>query len=195
MVIAFFGFSVVVDSFKHVLAGAHFTPMAALVKPYRLFEGSTSVLFFFRWVVLPLYQVPSIYTLLSIAPMFMVGGYYLAFFFIISHNFESVYLFDKDNCKDDNKSFLYKQVSSSSNVGGPLLCFFNGGLNYQIEHHLFPRMSHAHYPKIAPFVREFCKKKNIPYVHFPTIAANVLSCSKHLAIMGAKKEPKLNYEN
>eukprot|EP00656_Telonema_subtile_P013742 TRINITY_DN16984_c0_g1_i1.p1 TRINITY_DN16984_c0_g1~~TRINITY_DN16984_c0_g1_i1.p1 ORF type:complete len:679 (-),score=137.71 TRINITY_DN16984_c0_g1_i1:168-2204(-) len=40
-------------------------------------------------------------------------------------------------------------------------CF--GGINYQIEHHLFPSMSHAHYPAIAPLVRQECARFKIPY--------------------------------
>ena len=79
---------------------------------------------------------------------------------------------------------------SSSNVGGALLCFFNGGLNYQIEHHLFPRISHCHYPTIAPVVREFCEERKIPYVHFATVAENVSSCTRHLLDLGANQKPK-----
>jgi len=41
-----------------------------------------------------------------------------------------------------------------------------GGINFQIEHHLFPNMSNIHYPKIAPIVTEYCKENNIPYVHY-----------------------------
>ena len=79
---------------------------------------------------------------------------------------------------------IIRQVTSSSNVGGAWLCFINGGLNFQIEHHLFPRMQHSHYPKIAPFVRKFCEDKGIPYVHFPTVQDNLASCVKHLFQMG-----------
>jgi fatty acid desaturase (delta-4 desaturase) len=120
--------------------------------------------------------------------MFMVGGFYLAFFFILSHNFEGVYMFDKSNPKEET-SFLRKQVMSSSNVGGAWLAFLNGGLNYQIEHHLFPRMQHSHYAMIAPVVREFCLSRGIPYRHFPTIGDNVASCIKHLALMGSQLNP------
>ena len=42
-------------------------------------------------------------------------------------------------------------------------CFF-GGINYQIEHHLFPNMSNVHYPIIAPIVKQHCLENNIPYV-------------------------------
>ncbi|CAB4060264.1 unnamed protein product [Lepeophtheirus salmonis] len=71
-------------------------------------------------------------------------------------------------------------------------CHFNGfsvGLNYQIEHHLFPRISHCHYPKIAPVVRHFCEERNIPYVHFPSVLDNINSAIKHLVFMGGNAEP------
>merc|ERR1712118_53169 len=96
-------------------------------------------------------------------------------------------IFDSDSGNHDTQSFLYKQASSSSNVGGEFLCFLNGGLNFQIEHHLFPRIQHTHYPMIAPVVREFCLSKGIPYVHFPTISENVQSCLEHLYILGNSK--------
>ena len=192
IIIGFFGFTVCVDSFIDVLYGRHFTPMAKQLKPNRFFDSIISMVYFLRWIALPLYQVPSIYTFLNICPMFIVGGYYLAFFFILSHNFVGVHFFDK-NSKTHNYSFLYRQASSSSNVGGAFLCFINGGLNYQIEHHLFPRIQHSHYPKIAPFVREYCLSKNIPYKHFPTISENMISTMNHLFNLGHKITPA-NFE-
>jgi fatty acid desaturase len=69
------------------------------------------------------------------------------------------------------------------------LATINGGLNYQIEHHLFPRISHTHYSTIAPVVREFCEKKNIPYTHFPTISENITSTVMHLYKFGNHENP------
>ena len=79
---------------------------------------------------------------------------------------------------------------SSSNVGGKLLCLFNGGLNYQIEHHLFPRMHHSHYPKVAPVVREFCEERGIPYVHFDSVWENFRSVATHFYDLGHNEQPK-----
>lgn len=191
--IAMFGFSMVVETFKNIINGHHFTKFPKLTDNNRIFETITSLFFFSRWSILPYYIKPSIWTLINIAPMFIVAGYYLAFFFIISHNFVGVHMFNHDS-KSFNESFLYKQVTSSSNVGGSFLAFMNGGLNYQIEHHLFPRISHTHYTKIAPIVKEYCLKKNIPYVHFPTISSNVASCVKHLYTM-ARNEKTKEYED
>jgi fatty acid desaturase (delta-4 desaturase) len=186
LLLTMFGFSVVVESFKNVITGYHFTPMSKLIFTNRMFEICTSLFFLARWVYLPYYQTNNIFTLVEIIPLFVVAGYYLAFFFVISHNFDGVEMFDKSN-SSCNQSFLYKQVSTSSNVGGSLLSFLNGGLNYQIEHHLFPRISHVHYPKIAPYVKDFCDKKKIPYRHFPDIQSNVMACVKHLYEMGHGK--------
>lgn len=68
----------------------------------------------------------------------------------------------------------FSKVVTSSNVGGWKLALLNGGLNYQIEHHLFPRMNHMHYATIAPVVRQFCEEKGIPYKHFPTVRENAM---------------------
>jgi fatty acid desaturase (delta-4 desaturase) len=184
LLLTLFGFTYIIDSVKHNLERFHFTKYSVLFHRYRDQELATALIFVVRWLILPgfLSTTSSITeTYLHIAPLFMVGGTYLSFFFIISHNFEGVY---HHSCDSADEGFLRKQVSSSSNVGGVWLCFINGGLNYQIEHHLFPRVSHVHYPTIAPFVKEFCNSRGIPYVHFPTIWDNVLSCSRHVYKMG-----------
>jgi len=178
-----FGFQYIISSFQHLWNGQHLKHMSKLLTPHRVFDSLTWIFFMCRWAVLPVYQTGTLKALAWVFPMYVTGGFYLSFFFIISHNFEGAEMFNNKS-KLNPKSFLYKQAASSSNVGGAFLAFINGGLNYQIEHHLFPRISHCHYAKIAPFVREFCLKKGIPYVHFPTIGDNMASTVKHLHHMG-----------
>jgi fatty acid desaturase (delta-4 desaturase) len=182
----FFGYIYAFGSLKHNYERLHLIPYSDALKKNQITEFATFMLFFFRWTIYPLYVTRNITTLLHISPILFVGGYYLSFFFIISHQFEGVRQYTVTN----PSKFLYHQAASSSNVGGSILCFFNGGLNYQIEHHLFPRICHVHYPIIAPVVRQFCESKNIPYVHFPTITENVVSCARQLYIMGSKPDPK-----
>jgi fatty acid desaturase len=60
--------------------------------------------------------------------------------------------------------FLRRQVLMSRNVrGGRLMDWFMGGLNYQVEHHLFPSMPRPNLRKVQPIVREFCASHDIPY--------------------------------
>jgi fatty acid desaturase len=44
-----------------------------------------------------------------------------------------------------------------------------GGINYQIEHHLFPNMANEHYPLIKPIVQSYCNEKGIPYVYHDSL--------------------------
>ena len=41
--------------------------------------------------------------------------------------------------------------------------WFHGGLQFQIEHHLFPKLPRCHLRKISPFIKELCKKHNLQY--------------------------------
>jgi fatty acid desaturase len=60
--------------------------------------------------------------------------------------------------------FLRRQVLMSRNItGGPLMSVFMGGLNYQIEHHLFPSMARPHLRKIQPLVAAHCAAEGVPY--------------------------------
>jgi fatty acid desaturase len=48
-------------------------------------------------------------------------------------------------------------------AGGPILTWLASGLEYQIEHHLFPEISHVHYKKLRPLVERFCRDHNLMY--------------------------------
>ncbi|GAA2729689.1 fatty acid desaturase family protein [Cellulomonas aerilata] len=66
--------------------------------------------------------------------------------------------------KSAKVDFLRRQVLMSRNVrGGRFMDWFMGGLNYQVEHHLFPSMPRPNLRKVQPIVREFCATHDIPY--------------------------------
>ncbi len=66
--------------------------------------------------------------------------------------------------KDVNIDFLRRQTLMSRNIsGGRPMGFLMGGLNYQIEHHLFPSMPSVNLHKVQPIVREYCREKDIKY--------------------------------
>src|SRR5580658_7761022 len=65
---------------------------------------------------------------------------------------------------DDNSDFLRRQVLTSRNVrGGWLTDLALGGLNYQIEHHLFPSMPSPNLRRAQPLIAEFCRQHEVPY--------------------------------
>ncbi len=65
-----------------------------------------------------------------------------------------------------------------------LVSWFVGGLNFQIEHHLFPTLSHVNYPAIAGVVEETCREFGVPYAANPTLAAAMASHFRWLKRMG-----------
>ncbi|MBE1876276.1 fatty acid desaturase family protein [Myceligenerans pegani] len=66
--------------------------------------------------------------------------------------------------KDADVDFLRRQVLTSRNIrGGRFLDWAMGGLNLQVEHHVFPRMASGNLRRVQPIVREFCAERGIPY--------------------------------
>jgi linoleoyl-CoA desaturase len=59
-----------------------------------------------------------------------------------------------------------------------------GGLNFQVEHHLFPKISHIHYPEISKIVRDTCKEFNVNYIEYPTFISAVGAHLRHLRELG-----------
>ena len=51
------------------------------------------------------------------------------------------------------------------------LTWYLGGLNFQIEHHLFPKVSHVHYPALSPIVEEVCQKHGVRHYSYPSFGA------------------------
>ena len=66
--------------------------------------------------------------------------------------------------------------------------WYTGGLNFQIEHHLFPRISHVHYPAVAEIVEETCKEFDVPYADNETFLSAMASHYRFLKRMG-KPDP------
>jgi fatty acid desaturase len=65
---------------------------------------------------------------------------------------------------DSKVDFLRRQVLTSRNIrGGWGMLTFMGGLNYQIEHHLFPNMPRPHLRKAQELVKEYCEAPSINY--------------------------------
>lgn len=61
-------------------------------------------------------------------------------------------------------SYFEQQVLTARNIGGGwLTTFILGGLNFQIEHHLFPEISTPRLPKFAELVKELCEKEGVTY--------------------------------
>jgi fatty acid desaturase len=81
---------------------------------------------------------------------------------------------------EDNADFLRRQVLTSRNIrGGPIVDFVFGGLNYQIEHHLFPSMPRPSLGRAQQLTRDFCASRGVSY-HETGVAASYGEALRHL---------------
>jgi len=94
----------------------------------------------------------------------------LATLFSLSHNFEKS---ERDPVKDFRETgkpvcWFKSQVETSCTYGGFIAGALTGGLNFQIEHHLFPMISNDVLHRIAPVVQNFAETHALPYHGYTT---------------------------
>jgi linoleoyl-CoA desaturase len=136
----------------------------------------------------PIWAVAAIYGVTAI-----VVGIVLGVVFQLAHCVEQAQFPADGGSGRIDKSWAVHQVETSvdfarSSLGASWLL---GGLNFQIEHHLFSRICHVNYPAIAPLVERTCREFGIEYHCNTTFAAALRSHYRWLRAMG-RGEPLSN---
>ena len=112
----------------------------------------------------------------------------LALVFQLSHCVIEAEFVDPAASSGESYSWQIHQIESTVDFakGNGLLRFYTGGLNHQIEHHLYSRLPHTLYPRIAPIVEAAAGAHGITYTHHPTIRQAMRSHTQWLKMMGAR---------
>ena len=104
-----------------------------------------------------------------------------------NHSGEDVYRFSTHVAPKSGEFYLRQIISSVNyNAGNDFIDFLHGWLNYQIEHHLFPNISHIHYPEISKLVKKKTKEYDLPYNCKRNFLSAVSSHAKMLYSLGKK---------
>ena len=80
------------------------------------------------------------------------------------------------------------KTTSDFSPNSKVISWLVGGLNYQIEHHLFPRVSHIHYPALSKVVKEKCEEFNLPYNCIPSFGQAMVSLFRMIHWLGKKPQ-------
>ncbi|HUR12289.1 MAG TPA: acyl-CoA desaturase [Flavitalea sp.] len=102
--------------------------------------------------------------------MHFIAGLILTIIFQLAHSLEGTsHPMPNDRGIIENEWAIH-QMHTTTNFAAKnkWLSWYVGGLNFQVEHHLFPKISHIHYPGIAPIVRNTATEFNIPYLEYQT---------------------------
>ena len=121
-----------------------------------------------------LYRIFSPLHFMNSMILIYTAGAILSGLFVISHNNDK----SQRNLHRESKDWYKNQVRSSSTYGNHISGMITGGLNYQIEHHLFPKMNSCYYSVIQPLVKQICKKHDVPYHYYPNFWKNVVGFFK-----------------
>ena len=97
--------------------------------------------------------------------MHFICGLILALIFQPAHVLEETEFFEREENGSMENNWAIHQLKTTANFakGSRLFSWLIGGLNFQIEHHLFPNICHVHYRKISKIVKETCQNLTSPY--------------------------------
>jgi linoleoyl-CoA desaturase len=122
---------------------------------------------------------------LGYASMLVCGGFFMTMVFQLAHIVPDVRFVPNNQESIEENWFVY-QLQTTSNFANhqAMVSTLIGGLNYQIEHHLFPSICHVHYPKIAPIVKKTADEFGVPYHALPTVGSAIRAHFKLLKSLG-----------
>lgn len=141
----------------------------------------------FMMIVLPIYLLGFLPWLIGFLALAMFAGFVLSVVFQLAHTVEhtSFPIPDADINKIENEWAIH-QIQTTANFAtkNKLISWLVGGLNFQIEHHLFPKISHIHYPAISEIIKQTCMEYGIKYIEFRRMRHAIASHAIHLKKMG-----------
>lgn len=152
----------------------------------------SKLLYVLFYVALPIVIVGAANWAIGFAVMHLVMGFTLAIVFQLAHVVEETeFVHVGTDALEIENEWAIHQVKTTANFAPnhKLISWFVGGLNYQVEHHLFPRISHIHYPALSPIVQGVCRKHGLEYHVSPTMGAAIAS---HFRMMKQLGQPPQN---
>ena len=140
------------------------------------------------FLVLPLLLSPFhwAWVLLGFTIMHLAAGLILSLIFQTAHVMPSTeFPLPDDNGTIENHWAIHQMLTTANFARkNRLFSWFVGGLNYQVEHHLFANICHVHYRKLSPIVEQTAKEFGIPYNFEPTFFGAIRSHANMLRDLG-----------
>jgi linoleoyl-CoA desaturase len=145
------------------------------------------VMYVVLYIALPIYMLGFGAWIIGFLVYAMVGGFILSIVFQLAHTVEETSF--PQPVQPTNKiedEWALHQLKTTANFApkNKFITWWVGGLNFQIEHHLFPKVSHIHYPVISEIIRKTCEEVGVPYIVHPKMRYAVASHVSHLRKLG-----------
>jgi linoleoyl-CoA desaturase len=120
--------------------------------------------------------------------MHYVAGFILAIIFQPAHVIDGTEYPEPDQHGQLENNWAIHQLHTTTNFANKskLFSWYVGGLNFQVEHHLFPNICHVHYKNIAPIVEKTAHEFGLPYKSKETFAEAIVAHARLLKELGKK---------
>jgi linoleoyl-CoA desaturase len=154
----------------------------------------SKIIYFLIIIVMPvlLFKMPFSQVIVGFLLMHFIAGVVLTVIFQLAHTVEGTThpLPAEDGTLENN--WAVHQMNTTVNFArhNKFLSWYLGGLNFQVEHHLFPTVCHVHYPQIAVIVKATAEEYGVPYLENKTFGQALTSHMRTLQRFG--KVPSIN---
>ncbi len=145
------------------------------------------VLHLAMFVAIPIYTVGFMSWLIGFLSFTIVAGLVISIVFQLAHTVEHTHFPMPDEVTGKlEDEWAVHQLKTTANFAprNKVINWFVGGLNFQVEHHLFPKISHIHYPAINKIIKQACAEFNVPYIEYRRMRHAVASHVSFLKQMG-----------
>ncbi|MGI8951142.1 MAG: fatty acid desaturase family protein [Chitinophagaceae bacterium] len=145
------------------------------------------LLYYFLFIVIPIYNVGVIDWLIGFLIFTVVTGFILSIVFQLAHTVEDTQFPVPDITTgklEDEWAIHQLKTTANFSTKSKIISWYVGGLNFQIEHHLFPKISHIHYPAISKIIKQACQEHGIVYVEYKRMHHAIFSHISFLRQMG-----------
>ena len=154
---------------------------------------ATKAVYFSYILVIPMLVLPITVgqLLIGFLVMHYISGFILAIIFQPAHVVEGTEYPAPDQNGNFENNWAIHQLHTTTNFGHKqkLFSWYVGGLNYQVEHHLFPTICHVHYRNLAKIVEQTTKEFGLPYKSKETFIDAVVAHAKQLKLLSEKPQP------
>ncbi len=152
-----------------------------------LFFWGFKALNLFLFIVLPIYTVGFLWWLTGFLTITLLAGFVLSIVFQLAHTVEHCSFPDPNTSTgkmEDEWAIHQLKTTADFAPDSKFISWCVGGLNFQVEHHLFPKISHVHYPALSKIIRSTCEEFGVPYIVYPKMRQAIASHVTHLRNLG-----------
>ena len=145
------------------------------------------VVFFTLFLVIPMLVMDRPWYLIisMLGTMLFISGLYMATVFQLAHVVPLTHFYEENETAQLKTWHIHQMLTTCNfSTKNKFLTYLTGGLNHQVEHHLFPNISHVYYDEISPLVKETALKYGIPYNEYPSFGKAIRSHITFLRELG-----------